>query len=526
MAESSTVVDESRDKQDRLSESAEAFLQTIISQMGIVADLSRADILIYRRKSEAEFLVVSHAQPHSLAHVYNKSRAGSTIPVRQRPEILQTLISNQRYTDQRSFIAEGAPVVRHTFPIHFPPNFAHQGTWANNNHGQSKVVAALIIVTNLIEYERHRLRSKVYHRALKILQSMLLAGQVSGAEDIGHFGEQDGILYVDNAGIIRYASGIAANLYRKIGYKETLVGRPLVTLDTDDEDLRQEALARSRCLQREMREGNRYWVRKALPLYWYPASRWSVLNFFNRSQFGKPTGVLILVHDDTEIRRQDEEMRVKNAMIQEVHHRVKNNLQTIAGLLRMQARRVKSDEARAVLDETLNRILSVAVIHEFLSSDDTNIINIKEVGNRIVGQLQYGMISPEKQIRIELVGEAIYLPARQATSCALIINELVQNSIEHGFEHKQAGIIRVNLEDDGDEVMITVADNGDGVPDDFKLEQSDSLGLNIIRILVEGDLKGRIELSKGLDDIGLSIKIIFSKAIFGGEAGWKGHVSS
>jgi two-component sensor histidine kinase len=124
------------------------------------------------------------------------------------------------------------------------------------------------------------------------------------------------------------------------------------------------------------------------------------------------------------------------------------------------------------------------------------------------------------------VGEPIYLPARQATSCALIINELVQNAIEHGFEHKKEGVIWVNLEDKGDEVIINVADNGEGVPGDFRLEQAESLGLQIVRILVEGDLKGRIQLENGVNNgVGLSIKIIFPKTTFRGEAGWKEPVS-
>ncbi|MCB0209753.1 MAG: sensor histidine kinase, partial [Anaerolineae bacterium] len=91
----------------------------------------------------------------------------------------------------------------------------------------------------------------------------------------------------------------------------------------------------------------------------------------------------------------------------------------------------------------------------------------------------------------------------------------------------KSGLIRVNLEDDGDEVIITVADNGDGVSGDFNLDKSESLGLQIVKILVEGDLKGKIQLGKGIDEEdGLSIRITFSKTIFGGETGWKEHVSS
>jgi two-component sensor histidine kinase len=214
-------------------------------------------------------------------------------------------------------------------------------------------------------------------------------------------------------------------------------------------------------------------------------------------------------------------------MIQEVHHRVKNNLQTIAGLLRMQMRRVNSEEARTVLEEALRRILSIAVIHEFLSYENTNIINIKDVFHRIASQMQQGVIDPNKDIHFEIVGKPIYLPARQATASSLILNELLQNAIEHGFEHKDKGIIRVNLEDNGDEVMINVTDDGEGLPDDFQLDQTDSLGLQIIKILVEGDLKGRILLNNhATNGNGLSITISFPKVGFESEEGWKEHVSS
>lgn len=355
---------------------------------------------------------------------------------------------------------------------------------------------------------------------------MLLCGQIAGAEILSPFGEQDGIIYTDNEGIIQYASGVAINLYRRIGYKETLVGRHLSDLETGDDELRREATLQQQCIEWITEETDRYWIRKAIPLVTYPSWLESWLKPLSRSNSARPNGVLILLHDATETRRQVEEIRVKNAMIQEVHHRVKNNLQTIAGLLRMQSRRVKSEETRLALDEALNRILSVAVIHEFLSSNSSNIINIKEVSNRIVNQFQQGMLSPDRTIRLELSGDTIYLPARQATACALIINELVQNAVEHGFEHKQEGCIWINLEDTGDDVIINVSDNGDGVPQDFQLEKAESLGLQIVKILVEGDLKGQIQLGNGINNKeGLSVEITFSKSIFGGEAGWNEHVS-
>ena len=505
-----------------LSEASIDFLGTIEGQMGIVADLSRADILLYGRKSDQEAIVLAHAQPHSLAHVYNKSREGYVVSSNTRPEVMQALISGQRQKEQRSFIAEGAPVVRQALPVFFPPSITTCDYEAEPKENP-RVVAALIIVTNLIEYERHRLRSEVFRQALKKLQAMLSYGRVLGAEQLSPFGEQDGLIFVDSAGVVRYVSGIAANLYRRLGYKETLVGRHLTDLETTDEDIRQSALEQNRCLERETKEADRFWIRKALPLVTYPAASRSWLETLKlRPASERSYGVMITLHDATESRRQDQEIRVKNAMIQEVHHRVKNNLQTIAGLLRMQARRVKSEEARQILDETLNRILSIAVIHEFLSNENSNIINIKEVSHRIVAQFRQGMLNPDKEIQLELTGEPIYLPARQATACSLIINELLQNAIEHGFKHKQEGFVRVNLADEGDQVIINVMDNGDGLPANFRLDQADSLGFHIVKILVEEDLKGQLHLENGN---GLTVTVTFPKILFRGEEGWKEHAS-
>jgi hypothetical protein len=109
-----------------------------------------------------------------------------------------------------------------------------------------------------------------------------------------------------------------------------------------DEKLFNEVLANQRCLERETKEGDRYWSRKVVPVINYIPPYLSLWERAMLMRLPDQSGVLIILHDDTEARRQDEELRIKNAMIQEVHHRVKNNLQTIAGLLRMQSRRVKS----------------------------------------------------------------------------------------------------------------------------------------------------------------------------------------
>jgi two-component sensor histidine kinase len=184
-------------------------------------------------------------------------------------------------------------------------------------------------------------------------------------------------------------------------------------------------------------------------------------------------------------------------------------MQTIASLLRLQSRRAESEEVRHALQEGINRILSVAVIHEFLAHQDARVINIRDVGQRIINQVREGVLDHDANIRLDLKGPNIYLPTQPATVCALVINELLQNALEHGYDRQDVGAVTVNLHDDGDQITIAVEDDGLGLPSDFQLNQSNSLGLHIVKTLAEGDLKGNFKLIGR--DKGVSAIVTFPK---------------
>jgi two-component sensor histidine kinase len=485
-----------------LTEEDIAFLQKIENDMAIVADISRGDLLIYCLISPNRAAVVAQARPHSIASIRPESLVGQTISAAEEPLVLQALDRRRSLHGNRTLIPDGAPVLQEVHPI-------------RNREG--KVLGALSIETNLIEHERHRRRSEVFQRALRQLQEMLLQGEIENAKQLSPFGEHDGIMVVDSQRWIRYASGIATNLYRRVGHLDSLVGKRTSELETEDEALVVRALQEKRCIEEETHEGHREWIKKAIPL----TSRWEVVGL--RRFLGLPlprprlVGAVLAVHDETEVRRKERELKVKSAMIQEIHHRVKNNLQVIAALLRMQSRRSGSEEVRRALDDSVARILSVAVVHEFFAQQEARVINIKDVSQRIVNHTRQGILQPDKRIRLTLSGPSIYLPAQQATTCALVVNELLQNAVEHGYERKPGGTISVNLQDDGDSVVIAVADDGQGLPDDFSLEQADSLGLQIVRTLVQDDLKGQFELREGG---GVSAIVTFPKQTLGGEGTW------
>ncbi|MEZ4675197.1 MAG: sensor histidine kinase [Caldilineaceae bacterium] len=201
-----------------------------------------------------------------------------------------------------------------------------------------------------------------------------------------------------------------------------------------------------------------------------------------------------MVHNATETIQKQRELNVKAAIIQEVHHRVKNNLQNIAAILRIQARRCESEEAKQHLSDAVNRVLSMSVIHEFLSQDEHRPISLRDVCQRIATQVAQVSSNPEQEIAIHVHGPNIRLPASQATPAAMVINELLLNAVEHGLRDRRHGRIEIELNDLGDAVELIVTDNGNGLPSDFALKPSRSLGLQIVQTLVTDDLKGEVSL--------------------------------
>ncbi len=489
---------------EQLTEEDIAFLARIEQGLNLLADLSRADVLLYCLLSKDRAVVISQASPHSILPLYGESLVERQVTAGDEPGVLRALVEGRccfsevnREKGGRGSPAGGAPVVQEIYPVRRP---------------DGRVVAAVCIETNLIERERHRRRSKVFQRALKRFQEIALSGELRGAERLTPFGEHDGILVIDAQHRIQYVSGIATNLYRKLGYAGDLLKRHIEDLELDDNSLVYEALETGECVEKEMCVRNLVWVKKAIPLLFSGNGlrRHRLIQGISR----RLEGVLVTIRDETESRRQEEELRVKVAMIQEIHHRVKNNLQTIASLLRLQARRAESDEARRALQEGINRVLSVAVIHEFLAHQDARVINIRDVSQRIINQIREGVLDQEKRIRLDLCGPNIYLPTQPATACALVINELLQNALEHGYERQEGGTVTVNLHDDGEQVTISVDDDGVGLPDDFDLAHTSSLGLQIVRTLAQGDLKGSFELHSR--DKGVSAVVTFPKHFYGG----------
>ena len=217
------------------------------------------------------------------------------------------------------------------------------------------------------------------------------------------------------------------------------------------------------------------------------------------------TGALLLMRDVSDLRRRDRMLLSKDATIREIHHRVKNNLQTIASLLRLQARRLKSPEGRAVLVESERRIRSIAIVHETLSRDAGDVVRFSEIVRPLARLVEDASLSPDLAIHFVVDGDAGELPGEVATPLAVVLNELMQNAVDHAFVNGAAeGKVNVVLTRDDDQVTMEVRDDGAGLPDRFSLDTSRGLGLTIVQALVTGELGGSIEMHS---DNGASVRV-------------------
>ena len=203
-------------------------------------------------------------------------------------------------------------------------------------------------------------------------------------------------------------------------------------------------------------------------------------------------------------------LMVKSAIIQEMHHRVKNNLQQVASLLRLQMHYAGGRSVEQVLTESLNRILAIASVHELLAREDLDIISVKKVAEQILQATAQGILAPGKHIAMNIEGPDILLPSAQATSVALILNELVQNAVEHGFgPGMDNGEIRITLAEEPKTLTLTVTNDGTPLPEGFDIKKTDSLGLQIVESLVRGDLQGRFVLEN--DGARTVANVVFAK---------------
>jgi two-component sensor histidine kinase len=236
-----------------------------------------------------------------------------------------------------------------------------------------------------------------------------------------------------------------------------------------------------------------------------------------RDPLGGLQGFVKIMRDVTEHRIAEEKLKQqadllrisvaeKEALLKEVHHRVKNNLQVIVSLLNLQARQIEEERVLALFEETRNRVLAISSIHEQLYKGSSFArIELTTYTRKLVPDL-VRFYNLEDRVKVELLGdEKVTLELERAVPFAMLLNELVSNACKHAFPAPRTGTIRIGIQQDGSRIELTVADTGPGLPSGFDYQQSSSLGLMLVHGMAR-QLRGTIELRS---ESGTVVTVIF-----------------
>ena len=452
-----------------------AWLQLIQADWQIIADLSFADLVLWLPDAAGGgFWAGAQMRPTTGPTAYVDDVVGTFVPVGRRPML------DAAY-DQGRLVREGDPEWRDHVPVRVETIPVRRA---------GRVIAVIARNTNLLGVRTPSRLELSYLQTAADLTQMIAhghfpaPGQRSDHADSPRVG--DGFVRIDAGGRVTYASPNALSVFRRLGLSGDLEGLVLADVTRDlvpqrrrpDEETVSAVLGGRAHRDTEVGTDDVSLIVRSIPL---------------RPQ-GEPIGALVLVRDVTDLRRRDRELVTKDATIREIHHRVKNNLQTVAALLRLQARRIGSPDARAALEEAVRRVGSIAIVHETLSTAADEEVGFDEIADRL-GRMVTEVSACGDRVRVVRTGSFGVLPSETATALAMVLTEVLQNAVEHGYDEEQSGRIEVGVSRLVGRMEVSVEDDGRGLPPGFDLDTSTSLGLSIVRTLVESELGGRLTLS-------------------------------
>ncbi|OMC40239.1 ATPase [Mycobacterium sp. GA-1841] len=475
--------------------SAVDHLHAVVGEWQLLADLSFADYLMWVRRDDGVLVCVAQVRPNTAPTVLLADSVGTLAGAADLPVVTTAFESGvigrgsggtQRHSPDLPGLNVEAVPVRH----------------------RDQVVAVLTHQTALSARPMASPLEGAYLDCASDLLQMLSEGTFPNVGDLAMSRSSpragDGFIRLDEVGDVVFASPNAISAYHRMGLASELDGhnlvtvtRPLISDPFEAQELAnhvRDSLAGGSSMRMEVDAGGAAVLVRTLPLVVH----------------GAAAGAAVLIRDVTEVKRRDRALLSKDATIREIHHRVKNNLQTVAALLRLQARRTNNVEAREALIESVRRVSSIALVHDALSMSVDEEVNLDEVIDRIL-PIMNDVASVDTPIRINREGALGVLDADRATALVMVITELVQNAIEHAFDVKtQQGCVTIRAERSARWLDVVVHDDGCGLPDGFSLEKSDRLGLQIVRTLVTAELDGSLgmhDVASGGTDVVLRVPI-------------------
>ncbi|MBB5830954.1 sensor histidine kinase [Brachybacterium aquaticum] len=466
------------------------WLQHLVGDWNLLSDLLRTDLVLWIRGEEGA-LAVAHCRPATGSTVYYEDPVGT----------VRSAVTGDPEDPDAAADPEGAEIARLLAggePTEEPTPIEREGRSATGvmvpvrkNGRTLAVLAAESPDSDATPSDNETHQRRLGVRVLEMLQHGAFPIEGApipprrGAPRVG-----DGVVELDEAGVVQWTSPNARSAFHRFGIAGELTGTTLAELSTEvlqsrspvDESLPLVLMGRAAWRSDMQARGGTLSLR-AVPL----------------TQNGTRTGALILVRDVTELRRRERELITKDATIREVHHRVKNNLQTVAALLRMQSRRMKTDEAREALAEAMRRVSTIALVHESLLQGSEEAVHFDEVIDRCLrlavdaaSATVHRAGSPrltdaQVEVRTEKIGRVGTIRAEEATPLALVVTELATNAVEHGLS-ETGGTLTIRSERTGSHLVISIEDDGNGMG----AAKPTGLGTNIALTLVQGQLGGTL----------------------------------
>ena len=457
-------------------------VQRLAASWQPLADLSFSDLLLLAPidgEHGSRSVILAQVRPTTGQTVYPMDLVGAVVDDVARPLVATALRTGDIAEGTATLLGDGEEVHSQCIPV----RVGHE------------VVA---VVTRETRTTLGRQLGELEHHYLDLFERfarMIEQGSFPFRQDDDEFEDAprvgDGVIVVDADVRVRFASPNAVSSLHRMGIHSYTSGLHLAEMGFDQDAV--DVAMRARLpVTEEVEQGDTSVLVQAIPLL----------------EHDEIVAVLMLLRDVTDLRRRDRLLISKDATIREIHHRVKNNLQTIAALLRLQGRHLQSPEARAALEESERRIRAIAVVHETLSRDPRDVVRFDDIIQPLVRVVQETVTSLDVDLRFDVVGDAGYLPGDLATPLAVVLNELMQNAVDHGFpltEGSRRGCVRVHLAREEGELLVDVIDDGVGLPATFTIDGSHGLGLSIVQALVTTELNGTIEMTTGDGRLGVPV---------------------
>jgi len=455
------------------------WLHALVADWQVIADLSFADLVLWIPDGEGSFIAAGHARPSSAATVFYRDITGKPLEKAWANLVSEAYKSGEIVEFGQLDEYQGVPARLSAIPVFRRLNFK-SGTDITPSP-----IAVVTKHTNLVEAAApNKTRINLASLGDKLLEMVTYGSYPMFSEQSaprrGAPRVNDGLLHLDETGAVVFSSPNGISAFHKLGVVGEMEGRRLSDITDSlnkgrsniDENLPMVVSGRAAWRADIEGAGSVQSVR-AIPIF----------------DGDKHTGAILLCRDVTELRRQERELITKDATIREIHHRVKNNLQTVASLLRIQGRRSKSPETLEALSDAERRVAAIAVVHDSLSEGLAQDVNFDEVFDRIIAMVAELAAAYNAKVTNLRIGKFGRIPSEIATPLAVVLTEIVTNAYEHGLANR-TGHLTVTAARKAKKLMISVADDGVGLAEDRVLA---GLGTQIVKTLVEGELRGKIE---------------------------------